>query len=55
MQRIEEILEENKEVKLINEQMEAQIESLQGEMGEFESNEEKFVQQVLNFLLFFSF
>lgn len=49
---IEQILDENKELRLINVQLEAQVQSLQGELSETDANEEKFLLQVIIILLF---
>lgn len=44
---VEQIYEENKELKLINSQLEEQLQSLQCEILEYDANEEKFIQQVI--------
>ena len=53
MQRVV-ILQKNKEIRLIYGQIEAQIQNLHGEMV-FDSNDEKFVQQVFFFIIFVNF
>ena len=56
-EKIEGILDENRQLRLINDNYEVQVRECQQEIAEFDSNEEKYLQQVKEtkiFIIFFS-